>query len=108
MELKIMLKESDPPVRSQLIAWAEFVELSGCPAETVSDLLEMGWISPAQSAHEADLYSQSDLYRLRKLHRICADLEVPVLGGTIIVDLLTKVGELERKVQELQAIIEGR
>lgn len=108
MEIKIMLKESDPPVRSQLMAWAEFVELGGCPADTMLELLEMGWITPAQSANQADLYSHTDVYRVRKLKRICSDLEVPVLGGTIIVDLLTKVGELERKVQELHAIIEGR
>lgn len=109
MEIKILMnKESEPPVRSQLMAWTEFVELSGYGSETLVELLEMGWLAPAQSANQADLYSHTDVYRVRKLRRICSDLEVSILGGTIIVDLLTKVGELERKVQELQAIVEGR
>lgn len=109
MEIKILMnKESEPPVRSQLIAWAEFVELSGCSGDTVAELLEMGWILPAQSANQADLYSHADVYRLRKLQRICKDLEVSTLGGTIIVDLIAQVMELERQVQELQAIIERK
>ncbi|MDL2307050.1 chaperone modulator CbpM [Desulfovibrio sp. OttesenSCG-928-C06] len=106
MEIKVLMnKESDPPVRSQLMAWEEFVELSGCPGEVVAELLEMGWIRVAQSANQADLYSHTDVYRLRKLQRICKDLDVPTLGGTIIVDLVNQVIELERQVQELQAAI---
>ena len=109
MEIKILMnKESEPPVRSQLIAWTEFVELSGISGYIIADLLEMGWIKPAQSANQADLYSHADVYRLRKLRRICTDLDVSTLGGTIIVDLITQVMELERQVQELQAIIERK
>ena len=39
---------------------------------------------------------------MRKLERICCDFELPVLGGTIIVDLLERIDSLERKVRRLQ------
>jgi len=39
---------------------------------------------------------------VRKLERICCDFELPVLGGTIIVDLLERIDSLERRVQRLQ------
>ena len=104
MEMKFMkYRESDLPARSRLVAWAEFTELCDCAEDFLRELLDMGWISPAQSANQADLFSQTDVYRIRKLRRICADFEVPTLGGTIIVDLLARVDELERRVQELES-----
>ena len=48
------------------------------------------------------LFSEGDVYRVRKLERICADFELPVVGGTIIVDLLERIDQLEREVQSLQ------
>ena len=39
---------------------------------------------------------------MRKLERICCDFELPVLGGTIIVDLLERIDALERSVRSLQ------
>jgi chaperone modulatory protein CbpM len=50
----------------------------------------------------ATLFSEGDVYRVRKLERICADFELPVVGGTIIVDLLERIDQLEREVQSLQ------
>ena len=45
-----------------------------------------------------------DIYRVRKLERICCDFELPVLGGTIIVDLLERVDQLERRVRDLRGL----
>ena len=39
---------------------------------------------------------------MRKLERICCDFELPVLGGTIIVDLLERIDALERAVRSLK------
>ena len=45
-----------------------------------------------------------DIYRARKLERICCDFELPVLGGVIIVDLLERVDQLERRVRDLRGL----
>lgn len=103
MEKMLIYKEDELPVRSGLIAWAEFIELCDCPPSLLAELMGMGWFKPAQSASKGDLYRQADVYRVRKLTRICADFELPLVGGTIIVDLLSRVSELERKLGELRA-----
>ena len=37
---------------------------------------------------------------------ICCDFELPVVGGTIIVDLLERIDALERQVRALQGFEE--
>lgn len=98
---KLQATEQGLPVRSELIAWSEFIALADCPEETVLELMEIGWMSPAQSASEGDLYHQSDVYRVRKLGRICEDFELPTLAGAIIVDLLQRISVLERRLCDL-------
>lgn len=106
MDINMLIsKESDLPVRSTLIAWTEFVTLCDCPVELVQELIDLGWIRPAQSANQADLYSHGDVYRIRKLRRLCADFDLNLTGGAIIVDLLGRVHELERKILELQGLV---
>lgn len=99
----LISKGNDLPATSEFIAWEEFLKLCGCPGEFMQEVLEMGWVTPSRTATEGALYSQGDVYRVRKLSRICEDFEIPTLGGTIIVDLLTRVDELERMVEELRA-----
>lgn len=106
MEKTLVYKEEDLPVRSELISWAEFVELCDCPDGLLKELSEMGWLNPAQSASLGGLYRLTDVYRVRKLKRICADFELPVMGGAIIVDLLSQVGKLEREIKDLRARLE--
>jgi chaperone modulatory protein CbpM len=45
------------------------------------------------------------VYRLRKLQRICDDFELPSVGGVIIVDLLERIDQLERKVSSLEKLL---
>lgn len=47
------------------------------------------------------------MYRVRKLERICCDFGLPVVGGTIIVDLLERIEELEQQVRSLQGFEEN-
>ena len=48
------------------------------------------------------MFRDADIYRVRKLERICCDFELPVVGGTIIVDLLERIDVLERTVRGLR------
>lgn len=86
------------PARS--IGWEEFVEITGIKPEDLNELLSLGWIE-AHTIAAAQVFRDVDVYRVRKLERICGDFELPVIGGTIIVDLLERIDRLERRVRNL-------
>ena len=98
------------PGDSPYLVWKEFMELTGAQPSRVGELIEIGWIEtrPADGSDDAgSLFREVDIYRVRKLNRICADFELPVLGGVIIVDLLDRIDALEKKVRELHSILES-
>lgn len=106
--MSMQRKENALPARSQYMAWAEFVELTGIHPLRIGELLEIGWIEALEAGGpDTDrnyLFREVDVYRVRKLERICADFELSVLGGAIIVDLLERVDLLEKKVRELNSL----
>ena len=93
---------SDMPIRSALMVRAEFIELSGTTSDRVNELLDMEWLHPTRTADEALLFGPSDVYRLRKLERLCADFDLHTVAGTIIVDLLDRIADLETRLRELE------
>lgn len=95
-------KKSSLPAPSTVMAWEEFVEATGIAPERLRELLGLGWLEARSSAAQEFLFRDVDIYRVRKLERICCDFELPVLGGTIIVDLLERIDSLERRVRRLQ------
>lgn len=92
---------SSLPTPPKVLAWEEFVEVTGVTPEHLQELLALGWIETCISASEAQMFQDADIYRVRKLERICGDFELPVVGGTIIVDLLERIDRLERIVRDL-------
>lgn len=94
-------KDNTLPKTSRYIAVEEFIDLTGISPEHLNEIISLGWIEATTSATQARIFHDTDVYRVRKLERICCDLEIPVIGGTIIVDLLEKVDMLERMVREL-------
>lgn len=93
------------PIRSELIAWAQLVELTCVEPATVAELLEMGWIDPVRTGAEDYLFRSSDVYRIQKLLRLCRDLEISFGAGSIIVDLLERVERLEQEISELKRLL---
>lgn len=81
------------------IARTDFMEITGIAPERLQEILALGWIEAT-----SDAFHDNDIYRVKKLERICCDFELPVLGGTIIVDLLERIDELERTVKSLQGM----
>ena len=47
------------------------------------------------------MFRQIDVYKTRKVDRLCEDFELPSLAGAIIVDLLERIEELETRLKEL-------
>ena len=93
------------PVLSSLVGEAEFLRLTGLEPERLADLLQLDWLDHTDTEN-ATLFSGRDVYRVRKLERICCDFGLPVVGGTIIVDLLERIEELEQQVRSLQGFEE--
>ncbi|WP_165067262.1 chaperone modulator CbpM [Desulfovibrio sp. ZJ200] len=99
-------KTSSLPAPSAVMAWEEFVEITGVAPERLQELLSLGWLETRTSATQTYLFRDADIYRVRKLERICCDFELPVVGGAIIVDLLERIDALERTVRSLQGFEE--
>jgi len=105
--MSMQSKQEHLPGRSQYLVWAEFMELTGIHPTRIGELIEIGWIETRLAGGSGSancLFREVDIYRVRKLERICADFELPVLGGVIIVDLLDRIDALEKQVRELKGI----
>lgn len=94
-----------PPVPSDQIGWAEFVELTSAHATIIGELIELGWLAPVVTHGEQYLFTVRDVYRMRKHARLCRDFELPVLAGTIMVDLLERIEQLELQVEEMTRLL---
>ncbi len=99
-----VIHDANTPMRSDLIPWVEFQEVTGCHPSLLGELIEMGWLEPRQAATEAYLFRVRDIYRVRKLERLCKDFELTSLGASIIVDLLERIDALEQKVRDLERL----
>lgn len=93
------------PARSERLSFTQLQELTGLHPTVVGELIELGWITPERTTAEAYLFRPRDLYRLRKLDRISRDFELPLLGASIVVDLLERIEYLENKVRELNRLL---
>ncbi|MDO5484450.1 MAG: chaperone modulator CbpM [Desulfovibrionaceae bacterium] len=85
---------------AMVMAREEFVEVTGISPERLQELLALGWLEERPDG--GGPFREADIYRVRKLERICCDFDLPVLGGTIIVDLLERIDMLERALKGLQ------
>ena len=95
-------KKPSLPAPSAVMVREEFIRATGIAPERLDELLGLGRLEVLAGATQQRLFRDADIYRVRKLERICCDFELPVLGGTIIVDLLERIDALERMVQRLR------
>ena len=86
-----------------VMACEEFMASTGIASERLRELLALGWLDSRTEGSD-QFFRDADIDRVRKLERICCDFELPVVGGTIIVDLLERIDALEHKVRELQGL----
>ena len=93
------------PEKSKTIVWIQLVDVTGIHPIRLGELIEMGWIVPARATGEEYLFSEADVYRIKRLVRVCRDFELSTLAGTIIVDLVDRIEQLEREVRELRRLL---
>lgn len=98
--MSMIRKDSELPAKSALISWEEFLEITGIQSDRLEEIVDMGWLEFRRTGGEGRLFRGMDVYRVRKLERICCDFELPCIGGVIIVDLLERIAMLERMLGE--------
>lgn len=103
--MDIKKKDAAVPARSEYIAWTEFIEISGVHPTRLGELIELAWIEPKIISENEYLFRVKDVYRIRKLERLCHDFELSCVGGTLVVDLLTRIQYLENKIAELERLL---
>ncbi len=97
----IRVRQEDLPAASHLLSEDEFLSLTGLARESLEELVQLEWLACVRT-REAILYQMSDILRVRKLDRLCSDFELSTVGGTIVVDLLERIAELEDEVRRLR------
>ncbi|EPR42779.1 hypothetical protein dsx2_2696 [Desulfovibrio sp. X2] len=99
------MNESDNlPAPSALIAWAEVLEIAHIGTDRIAEIIELGWIEPVRSGEDF-LFHPEDVYRMKKLNRLCNDIGMSTMAGTIVVDLIERVEELEARISELRRLL---
>jgi chaperone modulatory protein CbpM len=93
------------PSKSRFLHWSEFVQACEINPYRLMELVEMGWVDSVCTENEDYLFPESDIFKVRKLVRLCKDFELSTVGGTIIVDLLQQIEDLKREVNELRKLL---
>jgi len=104
---KIMMRSPglNLPERSEYVAWTQLVELTSIEPSQMAELVDLGWITPARTGAAEYLFRLRDVYRIHKLMRLVKDLDISFDGGSIIVDLLERIEELEKEIEELKRLV---
>lgn len=105
MALRVKLETEELPVRSDLVIWSRFVELTGIHQSRLGELIELGWVCPDRTREDCYLFHPRDVFRVSKLERLCRDFELSAMAGTIIVDLLERIEILDRQVRDLRRLL---
>ncbi|SMP43443.1 chaperone modulator CbpM [Desulfonatronum lacustre] len=105
MALSIKILNEELPATSELVIWSRFIELTGIHPTRLGELVELGWLCPNRTQEDCYLFHPRDVYKVSKLERICTDFELPALAGTIIIDLLERIEDLELQVRDLRRLL---
>ncbi|WP_031387295.1 chaperone modulator CbpM [Desulfonatronum thiodismutans] len=105
MVLSIRTLNEELPATSELVIWSRFIELTGIHPTRLGELVELGWLCPNRTQEDCYLFHPRDVYKVSKLERICVDFELSALAGTIIIDLLERIEDLELQVRDLRRLL---
>lgn len=92
-------------IKSSLLHWTQFVQSTGVCPYRLSELVEMGWVDAVRISSDDYHFPEREIFRVQKLMRICRDFELPTIGGTIIVDLLERIEDMEKEIAQLRSLI---
>lgn len=99
-----MIDDKSLPAPSGLLAVAQVIEIARIGPDRVAEIIELGWIEPMQSGADY-LFSMDDALRMRRLSRLCADIGLSTIAGTIVVDLIERVERLQNEITALKRML---
>jgi len=102
--MSMIERESTLPAPSALVAWGQVVEIARIGPDRVAEIIELGWVEPVKSGADF-LFRMDDVLRMRRLSRLCADIGISTIAGTIVVDLIDRVELLEKELNELKRLL---
>ncbi|MFO7727750.1 MAG: chaperone modulator CbpM [Desulfonatronovibrio sp.] len=102
---EIQKKNDGLLIKSNLLHWTQFVQSTGVCPYRLSELVEMGWVEAVRISSDDYHFPEREILRVQKLMRVCRDFELPTIGGTIIVDLLERIENMEKEIAQLRSLI---
>jgi len=78
----------------------------GVQTHTLRYYEKIGIIEPSRSQGRIRLYSQQDIALLRRVKTLLDDLGVNLAGVEVILRLSNRLGELQQRVEEMEAELE--
>jgi MerR family transcriptional regulator/heat shock protein HspR len=82
-------------------------ELSGLHPQTLRQYDRLGLVSPGRTAGRGRRYSARDIEQLREVQRLSQDEGINLAGIKRIIELENEVADLQARVAELGAAVEG-
>ena len=79
-------------------------EAAGARLTLVSRLVRMGLLDTVRADEHTVLLPTSAVLRLRRMQRLRRDLRVNFTGAAIILDLVERVGELNRELAQMRRL----
>ncbi len=91
--------KSDEPVFIISVA----ARMLGVRTQTLRYYERLGLVEPARTRGNQRVYSRDDVERVQRIRSLMDDLGVNLAGVEVILKLLGRMGNLEEKVEQLQA-----
>lgn len=92
------------PVQGSLLSFSEVARLAGIHPELLDRLVTLGLVDPAQVAHASPepLFEVATVLRIRRILRLRNELGVNWAGVGVVLDLLSRIEELEQEIVSLK------
>jgi MerR family transcriptional regulator/heat shock protein HspR len=76
--------------------------------QTLRSYERIGLVVPSRSQGRIRLYSRRDIDRLRQIRRLMDDLGVNLAGVEVIMNLTSRIAELESEIQQTRTYFENQ
>jgi chaperone modulatory protein CbpM len=106
MTIQDVVLDCEPLDEATAIALADFCAWLRIERSWVVELVEAGVLEPRGRAPEAWAFPASDLARVRAVTRMVQDLGVNLAGAAVILDLLEERRSLERRLAQLERLLD--
>ncbi len=83
----------------------EVSKITGLTEELIDKFVYLGLIDPIGKNHGKWIFSKNVIPLIQKIMRIHYDLEINFAGIGVVLELLSKIDSLEKRIKELENIL---